>query len=326
MPGFYPNLEPFIANTDRAWFDFLTSKAVDGRVDEVNFWLPKATTPMKQMLPGETIFFRLKRPDHAIAGYGFFAHFDVVDLHLAWSAFGWKNGDPDKRRFFERIGQYRGVDLLARGADVAPLGCTILRDATFWPAEKWIPWGAEAGWATNIVQGKTERDRARATQLADAVLADARRIPDDLTPNFVPLQADERTMSLREVTDREGQGAFRLRLLRAYEGQCAITGEHTEPVLDAAHIQPYLGPLSNHVQNGILLTKEFHALFDEGYVGVTPDYEVRVSERLRADWKNGRRYYPYDGKRLVHLPDDPELRPSRDALAWHLERVFKRAG
>ncbi len=320
----YPTLEPFLANTDRAWFEFLATRAVDGRVDEVNFWLPRARRPMKHMIPGETIFFRLKSPDYAIAGYGFFAHFDVVDLHTAWSAFGWKNGDSDKRRFFERIGKYRGVDLLAPGAVIAPIGCTILRDATFWPVSRWMPWGVSEGWAPNIVQGKTEGDQGRAARLAAAVLADARRMPDDLIERFMPLEVDQRTMVLRELTAREGQGAFRLRLLRAYEGQCAITGEHTEPVLDAAHIQPYLGPLSNHVQNGLLLTKEFHALFDEGYVAVTPDYEVRVSERLRADWKNGKRYYPYDNARLLHLPSDPALRPSRDALAWHLEHVFKK--
>jgi putative restriction endonuclease len=322
----YPSREPFIANTDRAWFDFLSSRAADGRVDEVNFWLPKATSPMKALLPGEPIFFRLKKPDYAIAGYGFFAHFQLLDLHLAWATLGWKNGDPDKRRFFERIGGYRGVDLMRTGAPLAPLGCTILRDAIFWPAKRWLRWGEAEGWAQNIVQGKTERDERRVELLAAAIRADARRVPDDLDlgRGFVPLELDERELALREVTVREGQGAFRLRLLRAYEGQCAITGEHTEPVLDAAHIQPYLGPRSNHVQNGLLLTKEFHALFDEGYVTVTPDYEVRVSERLREDWKNGRRYYPYDGRRLLHLPDDERLRPSRDALAWHVERVFKK--
>jgi putative restriction endonuclease len=322
----YPSREPFIANTDRAWFDFLATKAVDGRVDEVNFWLPKATTPMKEMSPGAPIFFRLKKPDYAIAGYGFFAHFEVVDLHATWSAFGWKNGDPDKRRFFERIGGYRGIDLLRPAAIVAPLGCTILRDAIFWPQNRWIPWGEAEGWAQNIVQGKTERDEKRAARLAAAMVADSRHVPDDLTERFVPLDIDERALVLRELANREGQGAFRLRLMRAYDGQCAITGEHTGPVLDAAHIQPYLGPRNNHVQNGILLTKEFHALFDEGYVAVTPDYDVRVSERLRADWRNGRRYYPYDGQRLLHLPEEPALRPSRDALAWHLEHVFKKTG
>jgi putative restriction endonuclease len=80
------------------------------------------------------------------------------------------------------------------------------------------------------------------------------------------------------------------------------------------------------VQNGLLLTKEFHALYDAGYVAITPDHEVRVSERLRTDWSNGRRYYPYDGKPMIHLPSDPAMRPSRDALAWHLEHVFKKAG
>ena len=122
---------------------------------------------------------------------------------------------------------------------------------------------------------------------------------------------------------REGQGGFRLRLLDAYGRQCAITGEHTEPVLDAAHIQPYLGPASNHVQNGMLLTKEFHALFDRGYVTVTPEHVVKVSSHLKKDFSNGRRYYPYDGQVLAKLPDDARLLLSADALQWHVANVFR---
>jgi len=319
-------LTPFIANTDRAWFDFLASKAINGVVDEVNFWLPKATTPMKEMSPGEPIFFRLKKPDYAIAGYGFFANFARVDLHTAWSTFEWKNGDPDKRGFFGRIGRYRGIDLLDQPTTIAPIGCTILRDATFWPEERWIPWHESEGWATNIVQGKTERDPVLAARLMATIADDAHGVPDDLIAQFKLIDIDERTVALREVTKREGQGAFRFRLVEVYEGQCAITGEHTEPVLDAAHIQPYLGPRSNHIQNGLLLTKEFHALYDAGYVTVTPDHQVRVSERLRSDWHNGQRYYPYDGKQMIHVPSNPSSRPSRDALAWHMEHVFKKAG
>lgn len=121
---------------------------------------------------------------------------------------------------------------------------------------------------------------------------------------------------------REGQGAFRLRLLDAYGGRCAITGEKTEPVLEVAHIQPYLGPRSNHVQNGLLLTTEFHTLFDRGYVTVTPEHEVRISPRLRKEWRNGHRYYPYDGQRLVQMPQEPELQPSPAALEWHERNIF----
>ena len=122
------------------------------------------------------------------------------------------------------------------------------------------------------------------------------------------------------------QGAFRARLLDAYGRSCAITGEHTQPVLAAAHIQPYLGPRSNHLQNGLLLTNEFHTLFDLGYVTVTPEYVVRVSPALNEDWQNGKRYYPYDGKRLAAVPANESLRPSAAVLAWHNEQVFRRAG
>ena len=322
----YVPREVFIANTDRAWFDFLSQRSAGGHLDEVNFWQPRARTPMKRMLLGEPIFFKLKKPTYAVVGYGFFACFEVLDLDTAWRAFGIKNGDPTRERFLSRIGGYRGVDLLDPRVKHEAIGCTVLRDAVFWPPERWIPWGAEQGWQPNIVQGKTEREPSRVALLAAAMVEDARSTPDDLAEEFRLVTADAREVARRDVALREGQGTFRLRLLDAYGGQCAITGEHTAPVLDAAHIQPYLGPGSNHVQNGLLLTKEFHALFDEGYVTVTPDYRIRVSERLRADWHNGKRYYPYDGEPLVVLPDEAKSKPSRDALAWHGENVFLRAG
>jgi putative restriction endonuclease len=66
---------------------FPFNRAEDGRLDEVNFWLPKATSPMKKTSPGEPILFRLKKPNYAVAGYGFFAHFQALDLDLAWQTF-----------------------------------------------------------------------------------------------------------------------------------------------------------------------------------------------------------------------------------------------
>lgn len=322
----YPTREAFIANTDKAWFDFLRSRSERGRVDEVNFWLPKATRPMKRMTPGEPVFFRLKQPDYAIAGFGFFAAFHVMPIADAWTVFDWKNGDPDEMRFRRRIGKFRGVDLTLPDAGSEPMGCTVLRDATFWPETRWRPWGGEQGWAPNIVQGKTENEPARVARLMAELQADERAFPEELIGRFTPLDVDARRIVEARTIRREGQGAFRLRLLEAYEGRCAITGEHTEPVLDAAHIQPYLGPGSNHLQNGLLLTKEFHTLFDRGYVTVTPELEVRVSSRLRREWNNGKRYYAYDGKPLVQVPPEEADRPSPAALEWHARKVFLQAG
>ena len=133
-----------------------------------------------------------------------------------------------------------------------------------------------------------------------------------------------------DSSSARGQGAFRLRLLDAYRGACAITGEHTEPVLDATHIQPYLGPRSNHPRNGLILTKEFHALFDKGLVTIEPparagsEYRVRVSRIIRERWNNGRRYNDFDGAPLRTVPADPRVQPSAEALEWHRESVFEK--
>jgi len=172
------------------------------------------------------------------------------------------------------------------------------------------------------VRGKAERDEIRASRLLAEIQHDTMETPGDLdSDSFVPVEIDSRELVLASQLRRVGQGAFRSRLLGTYGRRCAITGEHTEVVLDAAHIQPYLGPSSNHVQNGMLLTKEFHALFDSGYVTVTPDYEVGVSARLREDWKNGHLYYPFDRWELL-VPPEESSRPSPGALEWNGERVF----
>lgn len=312
-------MTPFVANTDRRWFDFLSTRMSSGVLDEVNFWQPRSTRPMKRMLPGDPVFFRLKQPTYAIAGYGFFAHFETLTIEMAWRLFGWRNGDSSEAGFLSRLASYRKADLSDPVERRRGMGCTILRDVRLWPDHMWIPWSRARGWQPNIVQGRTETGR-NAADLLCRIHSDA-TLPADLVGVFNPLDIDSRTFVEREVADRRGQGTFRLRLLSAYKG-CAITGECTQPVLDAAHIQPYLGPGSNHVQNGLLLTKEWHTLFDRGYVTITPDFRIRVSGALRDVWNNGRRYYPYDGQQLARLPERAELRPSRDALAWHAEQRF----
>jgi putative restriction endonuclease len=292
-------------------------------LDEVNFWSPKAGKPFKNIEPGAPLFFRLGDGVNKIVGYAFEAHFAMLTFEQAWTAFETKNGFKNRLEFFEWGAINRGLGLPEIAS--APLACTILREAMFWPRERWIPWGEEQGWArTGIQQGKYERDPGRASRLLQEISLDRLGVPspEEFTSEFELVDADEREVLLARSRERRGQGTFRTRLLSAYDSKCAITGEHTEPVLDAAHVQPYLGQRSNHVQNGLLLTKEFHALFDAGLVTITKDYSVRVSSRIRERWRNGHRYYPYDDKQLVCLPEDPAERPSLAALEWHARRVF----
>jgi putative restriction endonuclease len=327
-----PFRSAYIAHTHREWFDYLSTLAAAERsgagplrLDEVNFWSPRSPEPLrKNFAPGEPIFFRLGAPIRHVVGYGFFATFYPADVHLAWDLFLVKNGAASKAELARLLGRQTLNEL------EKPLGCTVLRDAVFWPEAQWIPWGSNMGYADSGVQrGLTEDEPVRVQTLFDAIVRDGVEGPSELTQKFLPIEVDDRRWADAIRVDREGRGTFRLRLLQAYGGRCAITNEHTEPVLDAAHIQPYLGPLSNHVQNGILLTKEFHTLFDKGLATIEPPdatrqgYRLRLSTQIADRWKNGHRYYEYKDSELA-VPDDPSLQPSPLALAWHHEHIFER--
>ena len=327
------SLNLLIAHTDPEWFDNLSRLAramsPEGsgllRLDEVNFWSPRSLKPInsRRFAVGEPVFFRLGAPTRKVVGYGFFAdHLTHINVHLAWRLFGPKNGAPSLSVLGRILGRSSEAELRR------PLGSMILRDATFWPESRWIPWGESRGYAkTGVQRGRGDEDPANIALLLGELRRDAtEQPPEDLAPQFQLVADDARRQVLSERVIREGQGTFRARLLKAYEGQCAVTREHTEPVLEAAHIQRYLGPASNHVQNGLLLTQEFHTLFDRGLVcveGRGAEYRLRVSNLLHELWNNGRRYKQYEGASLA-VPDQPHLRPSLEALEWHRDVVFEK--
>jgi putative restriction endonuclease len=119
-----------------------------------------------------------------------------------------------------------------------------------------------------------------------------------------------------------GQGAFRVVVTDAYQRRCAITGESTLPVLEAAHIRPFAKSGVNEVSNGMLLRSDFHKLFDAGFVTVTPELRVEVSAQIKKQWFNGKPYYRLHGKTLSNVPRDPANCPSEEFLSWHNENCF----
>ncbi len=123
------------------------------------------------------------------------------------------------------------------------------------------------------------------------------------------------------VAARRGQGAFRLMVTDAYERRCAITGERTLPVLEAAHIKPFAEHATHDIRNGILMRSDVHRLYDLGLVTVESDLTFRVSTSIERDYSNGKMYYVLDGKKIV--PARPEHRPDSEALDWHAKSVFR---
>ncbi len=312
-------LPAVVAPTDRRWFFSFRPRDELTRVDEVNFWRPSAQDEFRALTPGGPFFFRLKAPHSAVAGFGFFAVSSRMPVHLAWEIFGDRNGDGSRADFERTIGGYRLKS--GRAAD-AHLSCIVLRDAVFLPRRDWMPWGLDEGWPRNLMSYK-RYDLARDGESLRTLLQSIHPDPvPDLRPDFELVEYDTRDRVDAVRAERDGQGTFRLRLLQAYEGQCAVTGEHATPVLDAAHIQPYLGPGSNHPQNGLVLRSDLHRLYDKGYVTVTPDLRLEVSSRLRDEFENGRHYYEMAGRKM-HVPRDDRLAPSARALEWHADHVFR---
>ena len=145
-------------------------------------------------------------------------------------------------------------------------------------------------------------------------------VPPDVSPlrdNFDPSNVEDvRRRELALIVCRQGQGRFRAELLDAYEGRCAITGYDVAATLEAAHITPYLGDLTNFVANGLLLRADLHTLFDLGLIAVDPsNMTLLVSSSLV-----GSRYYSLVGTTL-RLPAEAAKRPSEVALADHRSRA-----
>jgi putative restriction endonuclease len=133
----------------------------------------------------------------------------------------------------------------------------------------------------------------------------------------------ERYGAAQLVRPRLGQGTFRVAVTGAYGGACAVSREHSLPVLEAAHIRPYGAEGTHDVPNGLLLRADIHRLFDQGYVTITPEHRFVVSRRLAQEWENGKAYYAMEGREIA-VPGRKADHPDPALLRWHNDHVFER--
>lgn len=304
-------IKAYVGVTDRKWFDLLRSQP---GIDEVNFWQPSGGRNFRAIRPGELFLFKLHRPDDFIVGGGIFAHFSLLPISLAWEAFQVGNGALDLFEMRTRVEKYRRVPPSAH--DDYTIGCILLEQPFFLPREQWIP--IPQDWSPNIVQGKTydltvEPGRTIWTKL---------QTRQESTTGSVVRETEAAFGEPVLVQPRLGQGAFRILITDGYERRCAFTGERTLPALDAAHIRPFSDIKQHRLDNGLLLRKDLHALFDRGYVTVTPKLHIEVSKRIKEEFENGREYYRLHGQEM-RPPAARHMHPSSNSLAWHNENIFK---
>ncbi len=168
---------------------------------------------------------------------------------------------------------------------------------------------------------RSEDGKWRVVDLAlseiEAAVLEAEGMEEDV-PEESDADHDARIWAHRAVAKRQGQPAFRRRVLAAYSETCCVTGSNARHVLEAAHIRPYKGEHTNTVSNALLLRSDIHTLFDLGLLWVDEDLAVRISPTLR-----GSEYEIYEGTTIA-LPASASERPLGKNLAHHAEMALSR--
>ena len=121
------------------------------------------------------------------------------------------------------------------------------------------------------------------------------------------------------VRRRRGQREFRFSMMERFGEICAFSGVQPPQVLEAAHLYSFAKRPEHHANGGLLLRRDFHALFDAKLITVNPNsWEVEVAPRI----KQFRSYAELDRSPLAV---EVSKRPDQELIAEHYEqskRVF----
>ena len=88
------------------------------------------------------------------------------------------------------------------------------------------------------------------------------------------------------VTSRVGQGAYRKRIVHRWVYQCAVTGFDNLNILIASHILPWAASNDSErldVDNGLLLSPDYDALFDKHLISFENDGKIILSDGISKD-------------------------------------------
>lgn len=269
----------YLGVTDNKWYNFLSQQ----NRDDINFWQPGGNLSFKALQQGAPFLFKLKHPINAIGGIGFFSSHTFLPISIAWEIFEKGNGCNSLEEFQKMILQYRQDK-----SNFNPqIGCIVLTNPIFFKKEDWI--AIPEDWSRNIVQGKTySTETTIGNELwtkVDKLLNQYLYTQSGVQENQFALHDEGASMYGAPILTkvRLGQGAFRVLITDAYNRKCAISGEKTLPVLEAAHIKPFAKAGPHFISNALLLRSDLHKLFDTGYITITKNLKVEVSNRIKAD-------------------------------------------
>jgi len=128
------------------------------------------------------------------------------------------------------------------------------------------------------------------------------------------------------IKQRVNQSFFRSTILSSYNLKCCITGLSIPDLLVASHIVPWAKDDKNRLnpKNGLCLNSIHDKAFDRGFITVTADYKIKVSNYF-DDYKKDNAvsdlFLKYNNQSII-LPD--KFVPSKDFLDYHYQTIFKK--
>lgn len=130
----------------------------------------------------------------------------------------------------------------------------------------------------------------------------------------------------REVKVRACQDVFRSMILSVYNQRCAITGINLTSLLVASHIIPWAENKNERLnpENGLCLSATWDAAYDKGIIGVSPEYRVVFSRKLKEKFNESyfdHYFRPYENAK-ISIPT--RFKPRREFLDYHLNNIFEK--
>jgi len=310
-------MKTYVGVTDSSWAKFLIERP---NITEVNFWQPGGGRIFKVLQRGEPFLFKSKwNAGNQLIGGGYFEGFVKMKVSEAWEFFAEGNGVSSHEDMTHLISRYRSID----STQDPEIGCILLNDVHF--VDDILRVTTPPDFSKNIVVGKSYVIGSNATSPVIDLFVQNLALAVDISSstNIQPRRVDGPVFGEPQlVRPRLGQGGFKSLVREAYDRRCAISGHKIVPTLQAAHILPVSKNGENRIDNGLLLRSDIHTLFDQGYLGVAPDFTFQVSPRIRSEFGNGEEFYSRQGEEIT-TPQSPADQPNREFLEWHMETVFK---
>jgi putative restriction endonuclease len=150
----------------------------------------------------------------------------------------------------------------------------------------------------------------------------------DMQPGGLVSAPNVRAYQTRDARYRLHQQRFKLEVMRAYRGRCAICSLRERALVQAAHIVPDADPEGiAAVVNGLALCAIHHLAFDRNLLGIDPVGVVHIADRLLREIDGPMLRTGLQGfhGEAIAVPRRPEDRPDPLRLESRFERFLTAA-